>query len=74
MARLVYETTDIITDDTLKSEDGGMALIHEDSNASEPVGDGHVFVRLQSWDDDSKHPLLRSLVGKTVRISVEVLD
>ena len=58
----------------LKSEDGGQALILKDFGGTELEGDGSLFVRVQSWDDDKEHPLMNSLVGKTIRITVEVED
>lgn len=71
----IYQMTDMITADDLKSEDSGEALIFEDYDCFEPiVGDGNLFVRLQSWDSACVHPLMNSLVGKKIRITVEVED
>lgn len=72
----VYVMTDRITANDLKLEDGGAALIFDGyNNASELMGDGCLFVRLQSWDaPDCVHPLLNSMVGKKIRITVEVED
>ncbi len=50
-------------------EDGGMAQILEVSN-----DDSDVFVRLQSWNDDGKHTELDRLVGKKLKITVEVIE
>jgi hypothetical protein len=57
----------------------------EDSGAAkiwEPDTENAMFVRLQSYDEtawiDNKaadsHPEFNSLIGKTVRITIEVLD
>jgi len=59
----------------LKLEDGGAALILNDIGGEELVGDGCLFARIQSWDDkECKHPLMNDLVGKKIRITVEVED
>lgn len=50
----------------LKREDGGQALIAEIGGDE----DEEFFVRLQSWSDDRKHPVLEPLAGKTVRVVV----
>ena len=65
MNKLVFE-------DTLKEisvEDSGCARIAELSNE-----DSYVFVRLQSWDEDCKHPEFMEFYGKKVRITIEALD
>ncbi len=57
-----YDSTDF------RSEDGGMAkILTTDSQ-------GNLFVRLQSWDEEKIHPELKSMVGKKVRITVEVVE
>ncbi len=56
----------------LKSEDSGLALILNDLGGTELEGDGSLFVRVQSWDDDKEHPLMNSLIGKKIRITIEV--
>lgn len=58
-------------------EDGGQAMIAELDNQTETVGDDCIFVRLQSWKDEAhkedptSHPVLRSLMGRRVRITIE---
>ena len=47
-------------------DDGRRAMIIELD------GEDEVFVRLQSWDDEKKHPRLSSLIGKKIRVTVEV--
>lgn len=68
----VYQMTNTIGDADILSEDSGMALIFEEDYDGEILGDGCLFVRLQSWDNDSVHPLMNSLIGKKIRITVEV--
>jgi hypothetical protein len=66
-------------------EDGGRAVIVDLDPESETGGDGCFFLRLQSWDETGtapvgsrpaagSHPLIRSLLGKKVRITVEVIQ
>lgn len=82
MATTVYETTFGIRESTpgtfdgnVEREDRGMAMIvNGDSDDAAEKGDGCMFVRLQSWDEGGAHPLLSSLIGKRVRVVVEVLD
>ncbi len=71
----VYVMSNTIEADDFKSEDSGEALIYEPYDYSEPVvGDGCLFIRLQSWDSACVHTLLNSMVGKKIRITVEVED
>lgn len=57
-------------------EDGRQALICEPF----PIVTGHsddengMTVRLQSWDEDTVHTDLNLIRGKTVKITIEVLD
>lgn len=51
-----------------ESEDSGQALI-----ATLPRN-GEMFVRLQSWDETLKHVHAESLRGKTVRVTVELIN
>jgi hypothetical protein len=66
------------SDEDLSVEDGGQALILDPSHGND--GDPHFFVRLHSWHDGAKiedpdsHPLFRSLLGKRIRVIIEVLD
>lgn len=50
-------------------EDGGCARISENILGSDP----EMFVRLQSWSDDKRHPMMDFFEGKRVRVTVEVL-
>jgi hypothetical protein len=62
-------------------EDGGAALITQVVQDKEP--DSGMFVRLQSWNAEAMkralptkedmHPELSALIGKRVRVTIEVL-
>ncbi len=58
------------------SEDGGQAKICQ----SFPITTGHsdedngMFIILQSWDEDTVHTDLNLLVGKKVKITIEVIE
>lgn len=57
-------------------EDGGQALICEvfkvdTANSDDENG---MFFILQSWDVDTVHTDLNTLIGKKIRITLEVLD
>lgn len=49
-------------------EEGGSILI------ADTFGGDHLVVRLSSFDPNRKHEALRSLEGKQVRVTIEVLD
>jgi len=51
-------------------EDSGQAMIAqiEDERVDE------FFVRLQSWSEERRHIVMRSLAGKRVRVTVETID
>ena len=57
-------------------EDGGQALICETFKIDTTNSDDEngMFVILQSWDEDTAHTDLNSLIGKKIRITIEVLD
>lgn len=74
MPRTVFETTSIVFPELIESEDGGCAKILEvDNSAIEFDGDS-LFVRIQSWDGDANHPVMDSMVGKRIRVTIEVLE
>lgn len=53
----------------VRYEDGGRAAIVE-------IGGGvgtEEFVRVQSWCPTGEHPFITSLVGRRVRVTIEVL-
>jgi len=57
-------------------EDGGQALICESMKIDTMNSDDEngMFVILQSWDEDTVHTDLNSLIGKRVKITIEVLN
>jgi hypothetical protein len=64
---LVFDATAIVD-----IEDSGRAMIVQPVVISGE--DPHFFLRFQSWDeDDRKHPLLKSLMGKKFRVIIEEL-
>ena len=56
-------------------EDGGQALICETFkiNTANSNDENGMFVILQSWDEDTVHADLNSLIGAKIRITIEVL-
>ena len=54
----------------VQAEDGGQALIAEFSGGS----DTGLFVRLQSWDESKRHEEMAQLMGRRVRVTVEIID
>jgi hypothetical protein len=75
---LKYQGTATITEKSLNTEDGGMALILEDDFKPTPEAiaagyDACFFVRLQSWDEEKRHALMKTLLGNKVRVTVELL-
>jgi len=54
----------------VQQEDAGQSWIAEFGGLDE----AGMFVRVQSWDPDGSHDLMRCLVNKRVRVTVEVLD
>lgn len=69
-----YTTKGLVQIDA--SEDGGQAKICQPF----PIETGHsdlfngMFITLQSWDEDTVHTDLNLLVGKNVKITIEVID
>lgn len=57
-------------------EDGGMAKIWQPTENEDPKqpDDAGVFVRLQSYDENGAHELFNNLMGKLVRITVEIVE
>ena len=79
---LHYQSEALVTEKEVEREDGGQALIYSQDPLIEtgPGADGKFFVRLQSWDDkdfqdkDRAHQSMRALIGRRIRVTVEVLD
>jgi hypothetical protein len=58
------------------TEDSGCAKIahictHKDKKEDEENG---LFVRIQSWSELAHHPEFEELVGKKVRVTIEILE
>jgi len=69
-----YITKGIVRIDS--SEDGGQAKICESfpietGNSDEDNG---MIVTLRSWDENGVHPDLNKLLGKNVKITIEVIE
>lgn len=56
-----------------KIEDGGAAMICYGPDVLQ-ASDTSFFVRLQSWDDHRQHHVFKKLMGKTVAVTVTVVD
>lgn len=58
-----------------RKEDGGEALIGESFNFNTPNSDEEngMFVIIQSWDENLAHTDIKNLVGKQVKITIEVV-
>lgn len=54
-------------------EDGGCAQIYNLFDPEDHDDDG-MFIRIQSWSNSSKHPEMDKLVGKRIRVTVEIVD
>lgn len=71
MPNVVWQTTDVIDPEAVSIEDSGTAMITGIADNQ----DSGFFVRLHSWAelDPTAHDLFKSLIGKTVRVTVEVI-
>lgn len=68
-----FEFTGVINP---SKEDSGQALIAE-VEAVDP--ESHLFIRIQSWDEEIRssldpHPEMTSIIGKKVKVTIEVID
>lgn len=67
-----FEFVGVINPD---EEDGGRALIAEVESVDP---DSHLFVRIQSWDEEqaisNTHPEMNSMIGKKVKVTIEILE
>lgn len=52
-------------------DDGSTDHLYDEKNPNESHG---LFVRLQSWSGDAKHPELDAFIGRKVRITIETID
>ncbi len=66
-----FEQT-IIEGDVTVEDSGCAVIVHIDHD----LPGRHLFVKLQSWDDmpNPQHPELKDIVGKKVKITVEIED
>lgn len=84
MEKIVFEAN--IDDESVEYEDGGAAIIAQ-PNWNNTGGDENIFIRIQSWDEsifdhpnyedkryEIGHESIRNLLGKKVRVTVEVID
>lgn len=77
-----YQSEALVTEKAIEREDGGQALIYSQDPLIEtgPGADGKLFVRLQSWDDKDfqdqalAHQGMRALIGRRIRVTVEIID
>jgi hypothetical protein len=75
-----FELTFEVKKSDTSFEDGGQSVIVSPLFCEERGGDGFFFVRLHSWQDKAKrgdqttHPFMRSLFGKRVKVTVEVVE
>lgn len=59
----------ILKPEDVDVEDGGCAKII----SIEPP-EGCFFVRLQSWDETREHTIFNKMLGRKVRVTVEILE
>jgi hypothetical protein len=68
-----YTIVSTMKSDEIDTEDGGKAKIfhagHEDTQS-----DNGLFVKIQSWDENLDHEVFNRFVGKTVKITVEIIN
>jgi hypothetical protein len=80
----IFEQT--VRDEDVEPDDGGASLmvqfddvpsgryIPRDERPAEAFVSETLFVRVQSWDEEKAHHDFRRLVGKRVRVTIEILD
>ncbi|HPG04750.1 MAG TPA: hypothetical protein P5256_06430 [Beijerinckiaceae bacterium] len=77
----VYSAEGVLAQPDIEIEDGGQALIGQIDESADPA----FFVRLQSWDETARgrslgdlapeaHATFRRLVGKRLRITIDIID
>lgn len=72
-ATKIYETEMDYNPEYLDVEDSGCAKIYSVVDTDEEDLNG-IFVKVQSWYDNGYHPEMDALVGKRIRVTVEILD
>ncbi len=65
--------TETVSSECIRTEDGGQAkILTLDTN------DLHLFIRLQSWDENDEHSefekFIQATTGKNLKITFEVID
>lgn len=70
MVWTAFEATARLYDKDIDREDSGMALITQVDDEK----DEEFFVRLQSYSLVRNHKTMQSLIGKKIRVKIEVLD
>ena len=54
----------------LSVEDSGCAMIGDVCDNE----DSGMFIRIQSWDETKEHKDFKSLIGKKIRVTIEVVE
>ncbi len=72
MAKIIFQTEGTLE---VSKEDGDCAMIAENlpidtENSDDDTG---MFVKIQSWDESGKHTDMEKLVGKKVRVTIEII-
>ena len=57
----------LVAPSKVEVQDDGQAMIFEVESADK------FFVRLQSWDEQRQHEIMRALIGRRVRVIVDVV-
>jgi hypothetical protein len=81
----LYAVTGVVDPDHIDVNDGGQSMVTQVGDDDEQGGDDCFFIRLQSWDESvtqvplthaalEGHRFFRALIGKKVRVAVEVID
>ena len=81
----LYAVTGVVDPDHIDVNDGGQSMVTQLGDDDEQGGDDCFFIRLQSWDESvtqvplthaalEGHRFFRALIGKKVRVTVEVID
>ncbi len=70
MKKFVYEEMFDEKNAMIDVEDGGCAMIAH----IEDEADVGMFVRIQSWDESKEHKDFKSLIGKKIRVTIEVIE
>lgn len=68
----LFEVEQVINRSDVDTEDSGCAKI-VDVAPDDDQEDG-MFVRIQSWSDSTDHPDFDKMIGKRIRVTIEILD